>query len=526
MSTLSSIHLPGMILALLDTKAYPDLPEHIELAQTQMSFVLLTDTYVYKIKKPVNLGYLDYTTLGKRYYFCQREVELNRRLSPDVYLGVVTINSDEGKVSIEGTGDTIEYAVKMRRLPHERMMDVLVVQDKISLDMLDRLADKLADFHNKAETNESIGAFGDVAMIRSNTDENFNQTGNYVGRTISQEKYDAIKTHTNRFLEEEESLFRQRINDGRIRHCHGDLHAEHICFTNGIAIYDCIEFNDRFRYCDVASEIAFLVMDLDHFGRADLSRHFVQRYVRRSNDPQLLEPINFYKCYRAYVRGKVESFELDDPSIESEQKKDIEKIAGDYFDLAYFYTRPRPVLLITSGLIGTGKTSIANELAKKLGLVVISSDVTRKSLAGIPTTEHRFDDFGEGLYSPEVTEETYQAMFREAEEIVKSGASVILDASFSKSKYRKKAEEIAHQHNADFFVIECKLNEEHIRERLLRREKEVTSSDARLNIFESQKGAFEPFVDVPESRYIAIDTAQPVNELADKVGSAIPVVIQ
>jgi len=330
--------LPELVQALLNPKAYPETPlQGIELVQTQMSFVFLTDDYVYKVKKPVNLGYVDYTTLDKRYFYCQREVKLNRRLCPDAYLGVVPITQDKGNISIEGRGEVIEYAVKIRRLPQEAMMDGLLANNQVSPQMLTNVAHKLAEFHQQAETNANISVFGDLDAITQNTEENFTQTEKYISNTISQEKYQHIKDYTDSFIEKNTSLFHKRITDGKIRDCHGDLHAAHICFTDGICIYDCIEFNDRFRYCDVASEVAFLAMDLDHYGRADLSQSFVNAYVAQSRDEELLRLLNFYKCYRAYVRGKVESFKLDDPYIPEEEKTGVLVIAISYFDLAESY---------------------------------------------------------------------------------------------------------------------------------------------------------------------------------------------
>jgi len=329
--------LPKMVQALLDPKAYPDASPRVELVQTQMSFVFLTDNYVYKVKKPVNLGYLDYTTLGKRHFYCQREVELNRRLCPAVYLGVVPITRDKGNICAGGQGEVIEYAVKMHRLPRGAMMDVLLTKNQVSPEMVGRVARRLAEFHQEAETNASISTFGNLDTIIQNTDENFTQTEKYIGITISREKYKYIKGYTDNFIKKNASLFHKRIADGRIRDCHGDLHAAHICFHNGICIYDCIEFNDRFRYCDVASEVAFLAMDLDHYGRADLSRSFVNAYISRSRDKELRQLLNFYKCYRAYVRGKVESFKLDDPHISDEEKTLVLAVARSYFELAEWY---------------------------------------------------------------------------------------------------------------------------------------------------------------------------------------------
>jgi aminoglycoside phosphotransferase family enzyme len=231
----------------------------------------------------------------------------------------------------------VEYAVKMRRLPQEAMMNVLLAQDQVSLAMVSSLAQKLAAFHAKAETSATISAFGSLEVITQNTEENFAQTRKYISRTIPQEGYQRIKDYTDNFIERNGLLFDKRVQHGRIRDCHGDLHVAHICFANDICIYDCIEFNDRFRYGDVASEIAFLAMDLHHYGRADLSCSFVNAYVDRNRDKELLELLDFYKCYRAYVRGKIESFKLDDPHISEEEKARVSVIAQGYFQLAESY---------------------------------------------------------------------------------------------------------------------------------------------------------------------------------------------
>jgi aminoglycoside phosphotransferase family enzyme len=329
--------LPFAVEALLEPQAYPHTPPKIELVQTQMSFVFLTGEYVYKIKKPVNLGYLDYTTLGRRHFFCRQELELNRRLCPDVYVAVVAIAKQNGGLRVEGDGEAIEYAVKMTQLPQDRMMDVLLPLGQVTPEMIEKVAQKVANFHRRAETSQKIAAFGRLDVIRQNTDENFAQTEKYVGLTILRVKYERIRDYTSDFMESNAGLFEKRVLEGRIRDCHGDLHAAHVCFTDDICIYDCIEFNDRFRYCDVASELAFLAMDLDRYRRAGLSRQLVSSYLGLSHDEELLKLLNFYKCYRAYVRGKVESFKLDDPLISQNEKAKALETARSYFQLAESY---------------------------------------------------------------------------------------------------------------------------------------------------------------------------------------------
>jgi aminoglycoside phosphotransferase family enzyme len=331
-----SISLP-IVRALLESQAYPHKPQKIELVQTQMSFIFLTGEYVYKIKKPVDLGYLDYTTLEKRHFFCHQELELNRRLCPGAYLAVVPIVEEKGELRIEGRGKAIEYAVKMKQLPQDRMMDVLLPQGQVTPEMVAKVAEKLMGFHQKAETNQKIATFGKLDVIRHNCDENFAQTEKYIGTSITAEQYQHIKNYTNDFIDSNASLFDKRVSEGKIRDCHGDLHAAHVCFTDDICIYDCIEFNDRFRYSDVASEIAFLAMDLDRYQQSGLSRHLVNTYVKLGHDEKLLKLLNFYKCYRAYVRGKVESFKLDDPYIPQEEKAKVLTAAQNYFELAESY---------------------------------------------------------------------------------------------------------------------------------------------------------------------------------------------
>ena len=323
--------------ALLNPEAYPYKPQKIELVQTQMSFIFLTGEYVYKIKKPVNLGYLDYTTLEKRQFFCHQELELNRRLCPGAYLAVVPIVEEKGGLRIEEQGKAIEYAVKMKQLPQDRMMDVLLPRGQVTLEMVARVAERLMSFHQKAETNQKVAAFGRLDVVRQNTDENFAQTEKYIGSSITAEEYQHIKNYTDNFVDSNASLFDKRVREGKIRDCHGDLHAAHVCFTDDICIYDCIEFNERFRYSDVASEIAFLAMDLDRYQQAGLSRHLVNTYMGLSHDEELLKLLDFYKCYRAYVRGKVESFKLDDPYIPEEEKVKVLTVARSYFELAKSY---------------------------------------------------------------------------------------------------------------------------------------------------------------------------------------------
>jgi hypothetical protein len=327
-----------VVEALMKPDAYDEESGKIELIQTHISFVFLTRNFVYKVKKAVDLEFLDFTTLEKRRFFCEKELELNRRLCGDMYLEVVPINRSN-VIKIKGEGETVEYAVKMKRMPQERMMNKLLEENKVDSKLIDEIAKIIAEFHSKAETNRRIGKFGSLAIIETNWKENFDQTQEFVGKTISMKDFKLIRERIDDFMKRNVSLFEKRMAEGRVRDCHGDIHSGNIFVTDRIYIFDAIEFNERFRYSDVASDVAFLAMDLDFKERTDLSNFFVRRYIEYSEDQELTELLPFYKCYRAYVRGKVASFKLKDPNVGGEEKRAAMKEAKAYFKLATTYAK-------------------------------------------------------------------------------------------------------------------------------------------------------------------------------------------
>jgi len=326
-----------VVEALMKPEAYDEEPGSIELVQTHISFVFLTKRFVYKVKKAVDFGFLDFTTLEKRRFFCEKELELNRRLCGDMYLEVVSINKADA-IKIKGEGETVEYAVKMKRMPQEKMMSKLLEENRVDDRFVDRIAKRIAEFHSKAETSRRISEFGSLAIIEANWKENYDQTEEFIGKTISTEDFELIRNRVNDFMRENASVFEKRVTEGRVRDCHGDIHSGNIFITNGIYIFDAIEFNERFSYSDVVADVAFLAMDLDFRERSDLSNFFVERYVEYSGDQELMRLLPFYKCYRAYVRGKVTSFKLEDPSLGSEEKKAAMKESKAYFKLASTYS--------------------------------------------------------------------------------------------------------------------------------------------------------------------------------------------
>ena len=327
-----------VVEALMKPEAYDEEPGKIELTQTHISFVFLTRNFVYKVKKAIDLGFLDFTTLEKRRLFCEKELELNRRLCGGMYLEVVPINRSN-VIKIKGEGETVEYAVKMKRMPQESMMNKLLEENKVDSKLIDEIAKIIAEFHSKAETNRRINEFGSLAIIETNWKENFDQTREFAGKTISTEDFKLIRERIEHFMKNNVPLFEKRMAEGRVRDCHGDIHSGNIFVTDRIYIFDAIEFNERFRYSDVAADVAFLAMDLEFKERTDLSDFFVERYVKYSEDQELMRFLPFYKCYRAYVRGKVVSFKLEDPSVGSEEKRAAMTEAKAYFKLASTYAK-------------------------------------------------------------------------------------------------------------------------------------------------------------------------------------------
>jgi len=316
----------------------PDNTVGVSVVQTHISIVFVADKFVYKVKKPVNFGFLDFSTLKKRRHYCGQEVTLNRRLSQGIYLDVLPITFDGKTHTLKGgQGKVVEYAVKMKRIPDDILMKSIFYKGALTNSHLEKIAEVLAHFHLNAARNPEIDAFGEAGMFKVNTDENFEQVEKYIGVTIRKNEFDAINRWTTDFFNANEDLFVKRIGEGRIRDCHGDLHMEHVCFTETLSIIDCIEFNERFRYSDTVADIAFLLMDLEYHEGERHSKILWDAYRESAGEKDVDSLLTFYKVYRAFVRGKVNSFQLDDEAISPDEKEAAVQTAGKYFQLAYSY---------------------------------------------------------------------------------------------------------------------------------------------------------------------------------------------
>jgi len=498
----------ALVEALKEPSAYPHPVATVEFVQTHISSVFLTGDYVYKLKKPVNFGFLDFTSLKKRRHFCQEELRLNSRLAPSTYLKVEPVTLSCGRVALGGEGEVVDYAVVMRQMDLSRMGPEVLKRGELNQGLIEQLVEILVPFYQKAATGGEIDALGRVEAVKFNTDENFAQTADYQGVCLSEERFGQIKAFTDRFYEERADLFARRITEGRIRECHGDLHLANICFEDEPVIFDGIEFNERFRYSDVAADLAFLAMDLDFNGLADLSRHLVETYTARSGDRELVQLIDFYKCYRAYVRGKIHSFTWDDEAVRGQAKADNLKAAKRYFTLAHAYAQgaSAPVLVVVHGLMGTGKSALGRWLFGAYGWLLIRSDVVRKKLAGLTEATPVHDPYNQGLYSPRMSAKTYAEMFCQAQGFLEAGVSVILDASFKNPKERAEAAELARRTGARLLFIKTVCAPDEQQRRLAGRQPGREASDGRLELMAAQGRDFEPPGPAEEGRLLTIAT--------------------
>jgi len=520
---------PAWMKTMSDPASYPHPVDNVTMIQTHISWIFLAGDRVYKIKKPVDFGFLNFITLENRHHFCLEELRLNRRLCEEIYLDVWPVTEDNGQIRINGTGAPIEWAVVMQRMPEKGMMVYLLSKNMIGNTEIDAVVNRLVPFYKKAAAGQETKKFGTIDIISQNTEENFDQTSVFVGNLIEESTYNHICNYTRSFINNNKTLFLSRMEQDFIREGHGDLYSANICFdkiNNAVYVFDCIEFNKRFRCGDIASDVAFLAMDLDYHGLPTLSNYFVRSFSDQIGDAQLLELMDFYKCYRAYVRGKIGCFTWASDGIDMETKESAGRQASKYFRLALNYAGgiSAPDLYVFFGLSGTGKSTVASAWAKDHQLPLYNSDRVRKeSVAGIPSEEHHWEPFDQGIYSREHTLKTYRALACLAGKHLMQGESVILDATYRDKEERLRLLDLAGESKANIHFILCICPEHEIKGRLTRRaQTETEVSDGRWEIYLKQKEQFTPTDDLDRDNLIVLSTDRSIQEILQELDENFP----
>ena len=502
---------PERLLAFfLDRSSYPHRPRSVRLIQTHASWAFVATPYVYKVRKPVNLGFLDFSTLKRRRHFSEREIFLNRRLCTDVHLGVVPVSLRKGALTFDADGEVVEYAVKMRRLEERYFLSHLLRRNEVGERELNRIVATLKAFYQSQEPSDDIVKWGRIEKLKVSTRENFRQVKSFVGNTISAPAFNAIRFYTRDFYRREAALFESRIGERRIGDCHGDLHLDHIHLSPArLSIYDCIEFNDRFRYIDHASDIAFLAMDFDYQKRGDLSRYLVKRMADALGDQGMLELMDFYKCYRAFVRGKVESLQSAGAQLERDRSKSRNH-AHRYFQLALQYAicGSEPMVVVVMGRVGSGKSSLAGALGRELGWEVFSSDQTRKELAGVPPYERGEAVARRRLYTEAMARRTYEALIRKATKCALEGRGSILDATFGRRRRREQLRHRLDGKGLSYCFVEVQAPEAVVKQRLAERDGKLReTSDARLEDLEELNRSYESPLELVPGELVNVRTS-------------------
>lgn len=488
---------------------YPHPVHCVTICETHISMVFLAGDVVYKIKKSVGLEFLDFTTLENRRHFCTREVALNLRLTNNVYLGVTEITQKGDHFYLGGDGTVVEYAVRMRKLAETYSMKQLLRSGKIGNKEIDRLAMTLSEFYGSDTSDRPPNMEAVFETIRQNCNENFEQTQPWLGPLFDGDCFQSVWSRTGAFLERQKNLFFRRMENKRFRDCHGDLRTGHIYFTDtGIQIIDCIEFNDRFRYQDVGADLAFLVMDMEFLGFSALAEKFLLAYAGYSHDPEVYVLINFYKCYRAMVRFKVNCIRLQEHDVSEQERNQLLEQTKKYLALSDQYADhfSRPRIWVICGMPASGKSTLAKAISQALNIRSINSDVVRKKIFPAPPTDPVSMPFEKGIYSETATSQTYDTLLSLAEKEVLKGNSVALDATFSREKYRKQVVSLAEKLGAGIVFTECTVPDPVLKERLIMRNGRNTVSDARISHFQSFKNRFEPIQKIETDCHVKVNT--------------------
>ncbi len=514
----------ALINALHNSALYPHPVDGFQLIETHISWVLLTGEYAYKIKKPMNFGFLDFTELGQRRHFCQEELRLNQRLTDDLYLEVLPITGSAEAPCIDGQGEAIEYVLKMRQFPQSQMLSALQADGELTASHIDQMARQIAEFHLTAPKVDDSNPLGSPDSVMAPVEQNFEQIRPFLKDAADLQQLDNLQAWAHSSFERLHALMASRKANGFVRECHGDIHLGNATLIDGkVVIFDCIEFNEPFRMTDVYADIGFLAMDLEDRGLKWLARRFISQYLELTGDYQGLELLNFYKAYRALVRAKVALFSLA-PDADGVQRATTLRTYRNYANLAESYSAiPSRLLAITHGVSAVGKSHVAMRLVEALGAIRVRSDVERKRLFGEQTGDA--GPVASGIYAADASTATYQRLHELAAMILKAGLPVVLDATYLKQQQRQAAAHIASDTGVPFLILDCQAPEAVIMSWLAQRQAEQADpSDATLEVVKAQQASREPLDqdELLQSKRVDTHQASGMDQLIEQIRQRLP----
>jgi len=513
----------ALIAALQNPALYPHPVESFQVIETHISWVLLTGPYVYKIKKPMNFGFLDFSELSGREHFCQEELRLNQRLTHDLYLQVLPITGSHEAPQLGGEGPAIEYALQMRQFPQSNLLSTLQANGELTGEHVDAMARQIAAFHLDTPVVPAENEAGTPQAVMAPVEQNFEQIRGFLKETADLQQLDALQAWAQASFARLQPLLLARKAEGFIRECHGDIHLGNATVIDGeVVIFDCIEFNEPFRFTDVYADVGFLAMDLEDRGLKSLARRFVSQYLELTGDYRGLELLNFYKAYRALVRAKVALFGLT-PESDAVQRATTFKQYRRYANLAESYSAiPSRFLAITSGVSAVGKSYVAMRMVDALGAVRLRSDVERKRLFGEQQGDNLLQS---GIYSLDASVKTYQHLHEVAEVILRAGFPVAIDATYLKHHQRQQAAQVAETTGVPFLILDCNAPDAVLKAWLEQRQAEQTDvSDATLEVIEAQQASREPLTaeELVLSKRVETNESGSLDKLVEQIRQRLP----
>ena len=519
-SSVKQQNFPALIRSLTDPAPWPHPVDDISLIETHISWIVLTGEYAYKIKRPLDLGFLDFTTLERRRAACLEELRLNRRTAPSVYLGVVALCGSEDAPRIvdleDNPGDVIEYAVRMREFPQERQLDRYLAAGELDGNDMEKLAGHVAGFHQSIPPAGDDRPHNDLARLTGFCRDNFDTLATLIDDSADVATLERLRGWTVRQLEALAPRIEQRRADGFVRECHGDMHLSNIVrLDEGFAAFDGIEFDPELRWMDVASEMGYLVMDLAARQRVDLAWRLLNRYLELTGDYQCAALLRLYIVYASMVRAKIAAIRAEQHTPGSPVFMEQARHYRMHLALAERAIRPRrPVLLITHGLSGSGKSWLTSRLATALPAIRARSDIERKRLAGLAATDSSDSPVSGGLYDAETTERTYARLRDCARDVLSGDFDCIVDAAFLKRDQRRLLADLARDTGAEMLILECKASESVLRDRIMQRAWDgADPSEADWSVLRHQVGALEELDADERQKTITVDCSETVDAL-------------